>query len=62
MYCLLGLSRPSEKKIHYCMEIITYDPSIYAMDHPGIHVTVSNFMENYIGLKRVNDLVMGLEE
>ena len=32
-------------------ESITCEPSIYTMDHPDI--TVSNFMEYSIGLKRV---------
>ena len=32
--------------------IITCDPSIYTMDHPGL--TVSNFMEKSIGIKWVN--------
>ena len=38
-----------EKKNH--VEIITYNPSIYTIDHPDL--TVSNFMENAIGLKWV---------
>ena len=32
-------------------EVLTCDPSIYTMDHPDL--PVSNFMENFIGLKRV---------
>ena len=32
-------------------EIITYDPSIYRMDHPAL--PVSNLMENSFGPKRV---------
>ena len=35
------------------MEIVTCDPSIYTMDHPDL--TVSNFMGNPIGTKRVNN-------
>ena len=34
------------------MEIITFDPSVYIMDHPVL--TLSNFMENSIGPIRVN--------
>ena len=34
-----------------CLGIITYDPSIYANDHPNL--TVSNFMDTFIGLKNV---------
>ena len=33
------------------LEIITSDPSIYTIDHPDL--TVSNFMENSIGPRRV---------
>ena len=43
----------SEKEIQYCLEIITCDPSIFTIiDHHDL--TVSNLMENCIGLKRVN--------
>ena len=35
-------------------EILTSDPSIYMMDHPDL--TVSNLMENSIGLKMDNIL------
>ena len=34
------------------MENITSDPSVYTMDHPEF--TVCRFIENSIGLKRVN--------
>ena len=40
----------AERKKNY-EEIITYNPSIYTIDHPDL--TVSNFMENAIGLKWV---------
>ena len=36
-------------------EIITFDPSIYTMDHPDL--TVSNFMGNSTGPKRVNHFI-----
>ena len=38
-----------------CLEIITCDPSIYTMDHPDF--IVCNFMENFIGLKWVKELL-----
>ena len=41
----------SKKEIHYILEIITGDPSIYKMDQPDF-IICSN-MENSIGLKRV---------
>ena len=34
-----------------CLGVITYDPSIYAIHHPNL--TVSNFMDDFIGLKKV---------
>ena len=40
------------KKNQYFLEIISCDPSIYAMDH--LDLTVSNFMEDPIGLQRVD--------
>ena len=49
LHCLLIQNRYSEN----FFLIITCDHSIYTMDHPDLHVTVSNFMENSIGLKRV---------
>ena len=39
-----------KEKNHFL--ILTYDPSIYTVDHP--HFIVCSFMENSIGLKRVN--------
>ena len=39
------------KKCNIFFEMITCNPSIYTIDHPDI--TVSNFMENSIGHKRV---------
>ena len=50
--CLLRQHHSSEKKIQYFFEIITCDPSLYIIDHPDL--TVSNFMGNSIGIKRVN--------
>ena len=41
---------PSQRKKYNIWEIITFDLSIYTMNHPDL--TVSNFMENSIGLKR----------
>ena len=53
LHCLRIQNRYSEtpRGIQYILEIITCDPSIYTMDHPDL--TVSNFMGNSIGLKRV---------
>ena len=36
LHCLLGQNRSSEKRIQYCLETITCDPSIYTMDHLDI--------------------------
>ena len=36
------------------LEIIACGPSIYIVEHP--YLTLSNFMGNSIGTKRVNDL------
>ena len=56
LYCLLRQFQSSEKEKHFLFfEIITFDPSIYTMDHPDL--TVSNLMENPIGLKRVNQKI-----
>ena len=43
-----------ERKTIFLGEIITGDPSIYIMDHSDF--TVSNFMEDSICLKRVEDV------
>ena len=51
LHCLLR-----REKMQHFSEIITCDPSIYVMDHPGL--TVLNFMENSIGPKRVNYRLM----
>ena len=50
LHCLLRQNRSSEKEIHL-FEITTFDPSIYTTDRPDL--TVSNLMENSVGLKRV---------
>ena len=50
LHCFLRQSQSSEKEIQH-MKIITFDPIIYTIDHP--HLSVSTFMENSIGLKRV---------
>ena len=47
---LLWPNQSFEKEIQYFIKIITCDPSIYTMDHPDL--TVSNFMENSIGLQK----------
>ena len=47
-----------ESNIIYLLEIyITYDPSIYTMEHPDF--IVGSFMENSIGLKKINNDSMG---
>ena len=38
----------SGKEIQHFLGNLTFDPSIYIMDHPDLNV--SNFMENFIGL------------
>ena len=48
---LLRQNDLQRKKSQYYLEIISCDPSIYAMDH--LDLTVSNFMEDSIGLQRV---------
>ena len=55
LHCLLRQNPSAEKEIRCTIffgEIITCDPSVYVMDHPVL--TLSNFMGNSIGLKRVN--------
>ena len=47
-HCFLRQNQSSEK------EIITCDTSIYTMGHPDF--IACSFMENSIGLKRVNSL------
>ena len=42
------------KNYNIFLEIITCVPSVYKMDHPNF--IVCSFMENSIGLKRVNIL------
>ena len=56
LHCLLGQNPSSEKEIQDSFEIITCDSSIYIMDHPDF--TVSNVMENSIGLKRVSEAII----
>ena len=47
LHCLLRQNQSIEKEIHEqsILEIITFDPSIYTMDHPDL--TVSNFIEKF---------------
>ena len=51
LQCLLRQNQSSEKEIQYYLETITCDPSIYIVDHSDC--IESNFIENFIGLKRV---------
>ena len=51
LLCLQKQNQSSEEEIQYVSETIICDPSIYTIDHPDL--TVSIFMENSIGLKRV---------
>ena len=55
LHCLLRQNLSSEKRIQYFLETVTCDPSIYTMVHPDL--TVSNFMENSIVLKRAKTIV-----
>ena len=50
MHCLPRQNQTSKKEINFS-KIITCNPSIYIMNHPDF--TVSNFMGNSIGPKRV---------
>ena len=54
LHCSLRLNQSLEIEVYF-LEIITCDPSIYTMDHPNL--TVSNFMGNFIGLKKVNPII-----
>ena len=54
LHSLLSQNRSSEKEVQYNLEIITSDPSLYTVGHPDL--TVSKFMENSIGFKRVSCL------
>ena len=47
---LFAKTKQSLEKEIKCLEIITCNP-LYIMDHPDL--TVSNFIENSFGLKRV---------
>ena len=58
LHCLPRQKQSSETKIQHFQEIITYHSLIYIMDHPAL--TVSNFMENSIGLIRVNAHIIHL--
>ena len=48
LHCLLGQNGSSQREKYISLEIITYNPSIYTMNHPG--VSASNFIENSFGL------------
>ena len=41
-----------KKEIHYFMNVITRNPSIYTMDHSDL--IAFSYTENFIGLKKVN--------
>ena len=47
----INLNIKKSTTCNFLGEIIISDPSIYKMDHPDM--TVSKFMENSIGLKRI---------
>ena len=51
LHSLIRQKQSSEKEIQYFLEMITCDPSIYTMDHTDF--IVCSFMENFIGLRRV---------
>ena len=51
LHCLLRQNQSSEKEIMIYLKTITYDPSIYTMDH--LDLTASNLMGNSICPKRV---------
>ena len=51
LHCLLGQNVSSEKEIIFGWEIITFDPSMYTLDHSDF--ILSSFMENSISHKRV---------
>ena len=48
LHCLLRQKKHKKKTTQFILENMTCVPSIYIMDHPNL--TVSNFMENSIGL------------
>ena len=48
LHSLLKQNLSSGKEIQHFLGNITFDPSIYIMDHPDLNV--SNFMEKSIGL------------
>ena len=51
LHCLLRQKKSSEKEIHFHLDIITCDPSIYTLDHPKF--IVSNQKEESIRVYRV---------
>ena len=55
LHCLPKQNQSLKNEIQYFFEIITSDPSIYTMNYPDL--IVCNFMENSVGLKRVNILL-----
>ena len=55
LHCLLTKSVFRERNIIY-LESIACNPSLYTMKHPDL--TVSNLMENFIGLKWKIPLVL----
>ena len=48
LHSLLKQNLSSGQEIQHFLGNITFDPSIYIMDHPDLNV--SNFMEKSIGL------------
>ena len=56
LHCLLSQKQSSEQEIEFILKVITCDRSIYTMDNPDF--IVYSFMENYIGLKKVNSILV----
>ena len=52
LHCLLRQNRSTEEAKQYVLEIKTFAPSIYTMDHYDL--TVFNFMGNSICTERLN--------
>ena len=55
LHCLQRQNPSSDREILFILEILTCNPSVYIMNHPDI--TVSNSMENSIGLKWIKCLI-----
>ena len=56
VHCLLRYNRSTDKEIQYFCKLSHVTPQyMYAMDHPQF--IGCNFMENDIGLKKVNTMM-----